>query len=168
MISHSQALTILGDSGCSKKVIAHCIAVSSLATRIGKELLSRGEKPDLELIGIGGLLHDLGRAKTHGMMHAVEGARMAEEMNLDPQLVQIIKKHIGAGITPDEAMELGLPEDDYMPDTLEEKIVAHADNLTKGTRKITIEERLSMMGEKNINSNSIVRVRRLAAEIGIV
>ncbi|MDW7731293.1 MAG: TIGR00295 family protein [Methanolobus sp.] len=159
---------ILEESGCTKKVIAHCLAVSSFATCIGKELSSRGEDLDLELIEIGGLLHDLGRAKTHGIRHAVEGARMAEERKLDPRLVRIIKRHIGAGITPEEAIKFGLPEDDYMPRTMEEKIIAHADNLIKGVRKITIEERLSLMEKKNIDTGSIERVKRLADEIGIV
>jgi len=168
MITHQQALEILENAGCSKKVIAHCIAVSSLATLMGKELLSRGEDLDIELVEIGGLLHDLGRAETHGMMHAVTGARLAEARGLDPRLVLIIKKHIGAGITTEEAMELGLPGDDYIPRTLEEKLVAHADNLTKGTRKISLDEKLSLMRRKNIDTSSIERVKRLADEIGIV
>ncbi|WP_406657051.1 TIGR00295 family protein [Methanolobus sp. ZRKC2] len=168
MISYEQALKILEESGCKQKVIAHCIAVSNLATCIGKELSNRGEKLDFELIKIGGLLHDLGRAKTHGIMHGLEGARMAEERGLDPRLVQIIKRHIGAGITPEEAIKFGLPEDDYIPCTMEEKIVAHADNLTKGTKKITIQKRISLMEKKNIDIGSIERVKKLADEIGIV
>jgi hypothetical protein len=36
---------------------------------------------------------------------------------------------VGAGILPGEAAALGLPDRDYMPSTVEEKIVCHADNL---------------------------------------
>ncbi|MBN2110906.1 MAG: TIGR00295 family protein [Methanosarcinaceae archaeon] len=168
MITPDQALMILEEAGCNKKLIAHCRAVSGLASSIGRELSAKGEELDLELVEIGGLLHDLGRAETHGIMHAVEGARMAEERQLDPRLVRIIKTHIGAGITPEEAVQLGLPDDDYMPRTLEEKIVAHADNLIKGTKMITIDERLALMKKKNISRESIERVKKLADEIGIV
>jgi hypothetical protein len=35
-------------------------------------------------------------------------------------LVLIIRKHVGAGILPEEARALGLPDRDYFPSTLEE------------------------------------------------
>lgn len=167
MISRETALKILEDSGCSKKVIDHCIAVSGLAADIARKLSSKGKQPDLELVEIGGLLHDVGRARTHGIGHAVEGAAIARELGLEDKLVEVIKRHIGAGITLEEALELGLPEDDYMPRTIEEKIVAHADNLIVGTRRISLEERIARMTEKDINIESINRVRALANEIGV-
>ncbi len=168
MNSRATALRILEDAGCSRNVIEHCISVSDLAVDIARKLSLKGKQSDIELIEMGGLLHDLGRSRTHGIAHAVAGAVIARELELDERLVQIIKRHIGAGISAEEAVTLGLPEDDYMPRTIEEKIVAHADNLIVGTRRITIEERISLMKEKNINIESIKRVRALANEIGVV
>jgi uncharacterized protein len=168
MDSRATALRILEDAGCSRNVIEHCISVSDLAVDIARDLTLKGKQPDIELIEMGGLLHDLGRSRTHDIAHAVAGAVIARELELDERLVQIIKRHIGAGISAEEAVTLGLPEDDYMPRTIEEKIVAHADNLIVGTRRITIEERIALMKEKNINIESIERVRALAHEIGVM
>jgi uncharacterized protein (TIGR00295 family) len=77
----------------------------------------------------GGLLHDLGRTRTHGIRHAEEGATIARSLGLPEPLVLVIQKHIWAGMTPQEAAEVGLPDLDYMPSTIEEKIVCHTDNL---------------------------------------
>ena len=38
-----------------------------------------------------------------------------------------------------EAKRLGLPEKSYLPQTLEEKIVAHADNLVSGSEEVDID-----------------------------
>ena len=60
-------------------------------------------------------------------------------MGFDERLALIAERHIGAGITKEEAIELGLPPKDYLPVTLEEKIVAHADNLIFGTERVEID-----------------------------
>lgn len=91
---------------------------------------------DLDLIENGALLHDIGRIKTHTIKHAVVGAEILENLNFPSEIVNITIKHIGAGIPQDEAKILGLPPGDYMPRTLEEKIVAHADNLINGTVEV--------------------------------
>ena len=62
--------------------------------------------------------------------------------------VNITLKHIGAGIPSDEAEILELPPGDYMPCTLEEKIVAHADNLINGTIEVNIGFCFQKMGKK--------------------
>jgi conserved hypothetical protein TIGR00295 len=168
MISREAAINILNKSGCNEKVIAHCIAVSDLALEIASVLKARGKDVDLDLVEIGGLLHDLGRAQSHGIDHAILGAELARYYGLEPELQQIIKRHIGAGISRDEAKEMHLPDDDYIPVTLEQKIVAHADNLLVGTERISIDRRIRKMEKKNIKSESIERVKALAEEIGII
>lgn len=167
MISREDALDILKDSGCNEKVIAHCIAVSDLAMEIATRVKSQGKKVDLELVEIGGLLHDIGRAQSHGINHAVLGVELARPYGLGSELQEIIKRHIGAGITRDEAKEMNLPDDDYIPVTLEQKIVAHADNLLVGTERISIEKRIRKMKKKEVSMKSIDRVKALAEEIGI-
>ncbi|WP_341539119.1 HD domain-containing protein [Methanohalophilus euhalobius] len=62
---------------------------------------------------------------------------------------------------------MGLPPQDYMPLSMEEKIVAHADNLVKGTKRISTEERINLMKKKGIGKKAIERVRALAEELGI-
>jgi len=131
---------MLRESGCEEDVISHCVAVSQLAVRIAKRCSA-----DVSLVEAGALLHDIGRSKTHGILHAVEGARIAKEKGLPPQLVRVIERHIGGGIPKEEAEPLGLPGRDFLPETLEEAIVAHADNLVEGTKRTTVEVAVSSL-----------------------
>ncbi|MBP2031196.1 uncharacterized protein J2755_002159 [Methanohalophilus levihalophilus] len=167
MISFDDALEILRKEGAAQNVIEHCIEVSKVSVEIAEILQSRGDKVDIELVRVGGLLHDLGRARIHDISHAHEGTLMAKELGLDERLVKIIRNHIGAGLTKEDAKELGLPEEDFIPRSIEEKIVAHADNLVKGTRKIGIDKRASIMKKKGASPESIKRVLSLADELGI-
>lgn len=167
MISYRDAILLLKNEGCSEKVIQHCIEVSRVSEEIAERLQRRGYDVDIELVRIGGLLHDIGRGTTHGIMHADAGSRRATELGLDEKLIDIIRNHIGAGIPKDEAKEMGLPPQDYMPLSMEEKIVAHADNLVKGTKRISTEERINLMKKKGIGKKAIERVRALAEELGI-
>ncbi|WP_340818583.1 TIGR00295 family protein [Methanolobus sp. WCC4] len=166
MLSRQDALDILGSSGCSEKVIAHCVAVADLALEMALKLRSSGRDVDVALVEAGALLHDLGRARTHDITHAIAGVEVAEQNGIDQAIIEIIKRHIGAGITREDAKELGLPDDDYMPVTIEQMIVAHADNLVKGTKRITLEERILKMQENNLDPESIERVKALAEELG--
>lgn len=118
-----------------------------------------------ELVEVGALLHDFGRCKTHKIDHAVEGYRLARTKGIESEISEIIKRHIGAGISKEEAKMLGLPEDDYFPRSLEEKIVAHADNLVKGTSRITVAERIALMHKQEVPENVIQRVNKLAEEV---
>ena len=167
MIAPEKALQILENAGCNKSVIEHCIAVSKYATEIAHKLVANEVEVDLALVEIGGLLHDLGRSRTHGIRHAIEGVSIAKELGIDNSVIEIIKKHIGAGITVDEAIRLGLPEDNYIPQTIEEKIVAHADNLIKGTRRISLDEKLLLMQKDKINTNAMKMLKALADELGV-
>ncbi len=166
-----EAIELLRKSGCSAGVIEHCRVVASYAREIALDIrncaLKRGAevKIDIDLVFAGGFFHDIGRSKTHGIFHAVEGARIAVDNGLDEKLVNIIERHIGAGIPKEEAFGLGLPIKDYMPLTLEEKIVAHADNLVSGAKVGKIDEQVARLRAKNINENIIQRIIELNNEI---
>jgi len=129
-----QCLRLLREAGCSEDVINHCKAVRKVAVRIAKKAHA-----NIQLVEAGALLHDIGRAKTQGIMHGVEGAKIATALWLPESIINIIERHLGAGIPKEEAINLGLPPKDYVPKTLEEKIVAHADNLIENDRGHPIE-----------------------------
>ncbi|MCJ2514096.1 MAG: HD domain-containing protein, partial [Candidatus Thermoplasmatota archaeon] len=96
---------------------------------------------------------DIGRSRTHGITHAVEGVRIARRIGLPLNILYIIERHLSAGIPKEEAVKLGLPEKDYIPETLEEKIVAHADNLIDRGKKQTTEkevEKALKKGQKKL------------------
>lgn len=127
-------LKLLEELKCSPYIIKHSRAVLAKALEI-----STNFDVDLDTVHAGALMHDVGRTKTQGIRHSIEGAEILREHNFPPEVVRIAEVHIGAGIPQDEAYELGLPCRDYMPVTLEEKIVAHADNLIHGTEEVSLE-----------------------------
>ena len=124
-------------AGCSSDVVAHCIAVSRLALSLAERATVA---VDRELVRVGGLLHDIGRSRTHGVEHAIAGVEIAKRLGFSEEILNIIERHIGAGITAGEAVRLGLPEKDYLPLTTEEKIVSYADNLINRERELSFPE----------------------------
>jgi len=160
-----KALSILKNL-CPENVVEHCIAVSEYAYELALAIKNKGYEVDVELVKLGGLLHDIGRSKTHGIEHGVVGAEILRELGFDEKLALIAERHIGAGITKGEAIDLGLPPKDYIPITLEEKIVAHADNLIFGTKRVEINDVIKKF-EKRLGRNhpSIKRIILLNDEI---
>lgn len=128
-------LELLKKENTPENVIEHCQAVHVKAMKIAANF----DDADKDLIKTGALLHDIGRSKTHGIDHAVVGAKIAEEYGYSKEVQNIIERHIGAGITKEESAKLGLPEKSYVPQTIEEKIVAHADNLISGSKEVDID-----------------------------
>lgn len=128
----------LTEAGCDPGVIAHCRAVRDVAIGIADRIILAGSAPvDRDLVAAGAVLHDIGRAVTHGMDHADAGGKISQEKGLPEPVRRIIERHIGAGLSGRERAVFGLTDEDRIPESLEEKIVAHADNLVKGTRVIT-------------------------------
>ncbi len=134
--SHDECIKILRDAGAPDILIEHAKAVAKLAREIGELIMDT----NLELVEAGALLHDIGRIKTQGIDHGVVGAEMAKELGLPEEIQRIIENHIGGGITEEDAKKFGLPPKNYVPNTLEEKIVSHADNLIDGTERRTVED----------------------------
>lgn len=133
--SEEECIRLLIEERVSTGVVAHVCTVMRVAEAIAMRCSA-----DLSLVRSGALLHDLGRSRTHDIRHGVEGARRARELGLPESLVMIIQKHVGAGITLENARDLGLPPLDYVPSTLEEMIVCHADNLVDDDKVITSQD----------------------------
>jgi hypothetical protein len=77
----------------------------------------------------------------------------------------VIERHGAAGLTEDEASELGFPIGIYMPETLEEKIVCHADNLVKGKGGVqTLEQATDEMMRRGY-SVTAERMIKMHAEL---
>jgi uncharacterized protein len=160
------ALKILSEAGCSKRVIAHCKAVSTLAVKFAEACEKNGLDLDMELVEVGALLHDIRRSKTHGVDHAVVGVEIAESLNLPESVVSIIERHIGGGISAEEAKDLGLPVKDYFPVTLEEKLVAYADKLIERSHVVPIERTIKQFSRKlGGHHPAINRIIRLHEEL---
>ncbi|MEM2272869.1 MAG: TIGR00295 family protein [Candidatus Bathyarchaeia archaeon] len=164
--SPEEAVKILRDVGCSDDVIKHCEAVARLAVKIARKCLERGVNVDIQLVHVGALLHDIGRAKTHSVHHAIIGAEMASSLGLPDKIVAIIERHVGGGISSEEAVKLGWPKKDYMPETIEEKIVSCADKMIEGSNVVPIEETIRRFKEElGADHPAVGRIKRLYYEI---
>jgi uncharacterized protein len=154
---------ILEEFNCPLYVIEHSKAVMLKAADL---LLNFRGKADSDLVKAGAILHDVGRSKTSGIKHAIIGAEILRDNQFPPEIVNIVERHIGAGITKDEAEIMGLPPKDYLPTTLEEKIVAHADNLVHRTREVELDFVIGKWTNKmGANHPSISRLKKLHSEL---
>ncbi|MEM2888083.1 MAG: TIGR00295 family protein [Candidatus Bathyarchaeia archaeon] len=164
--SPEEAMKILRESGCSLNVIRHCEAVAQTAVRIAKKCVENGANVDIDLIYIGALLHDLGRSETHGTDHPIVGARIARSKGLPQKIIRIIERHLGGGVSAEEACELNWPKGAYIPETLEEKIVTYADKLVEGECLVPIERTIQKLkGKLGETHPSIKRIESLHKEI---
>ncbi|MDO9523637.1 MAG: HDIG domain-containing protein [Methanocorpusculum sp.] len=150
----------LFSAGCDAGVVSHCAKVAEVAARY------TGESVDPDLVYAGAMLHDIGRSKTHSIEHAGKGAKICRRLDLSEEIVNIVGRHTGAGLTEDESVLLGLPPISAMPETLEEKIVAHADNLVKSSREVTIYHR--MMQIADLPARSKRNIWRLSIEVELL
>jgi len=162
--SREQALQFLCQSGCRENVIKHCEAVAKLAVEIAEACRENGIEVNVELVETGALLHDIGRSKTHSVHHAVVGAEIATSLGLPQPVISIIKRHVGGGITAEEAKKLGWPKDVYIPKTIEEKIVSYADKLIESSQRVPIERTIENFSKK-LPPSSVARIRRLHNEM---
>ena len=128
------------------------------------KLEAKGLKINIQLVEAGALLHDLGRSKNHTVDHAIVGAQIAKEIGLPDPVINIIKRHVGAGITAEEAQRLGWPKDNYTPQSLEEKVVSYADKLIDQSKRTPIETEIGRLQKEN-KSEAAERVRKLHEEI---
>lgn len=164
--SSEMAFSLLSDFGCSKRIISHCKAVSTLAVKLARVCERKGLDVDVDLVKIGAILHDIGRSQTHDVNHAVVGAKIAKSLNLPESIVLIIERHIGGGISAKEAKKLGLPNKNYFPSSLEEKLVAYADKLIEASSVVPIEQTIEQFSSKlGENHPAIDRIIRLHEEL---
>ncbi len=150
---------ILEEQGCSPEVIEHSLKVQRLAVNIAERMRKRDIDIDMNTVYLASLFHDIGRSKTHGIRHIVEGAEIARRLGLPEKVISAIEHHGGAGIDREDAAKLGLPPADYTPRTIEEEVVAHADNLT-GNGYRSIDEVIGEF-EKKAGSKAARKVMEL-------
>lgn len=116
------------------------------------------------LVQQGALLHDIGRSLIQDVRHASRGSALLHEQGWPEDVVRIVDRHTGAGIDAEDAAVLGLPVRDYTPQTLEEKIVAHADNLYSGEKRLSLEQVLAKYEAKGLSS-AARKIANLHAEL---
>lgn len=134
--------------------------------RIANVYKSKGYKVDLRLVEAGALLHDIGRSQTHSIEHGAVGGQIARRLGMPMELAHIIERHVGAGLTQDEARRNNLPKGNYVPETLEEKIVCYADKLIEGAHEVGIDSTIdSFSQELGSDHPAIRRLQNLHKEM---
>jgi uncharacterized protein (TIGR00295 family) len=151
--SKAECLEILKKYNTPEQVIQHCMLVNKIA----EEICSKIKDLDTQLVIAGSMLHDIGRSINHSIFHAIEGVEILRKEGIDKRILSIVQKHIGTGITKEEAKKLGLPSGDYIPQTAEEIIVSYSDNLVCGRRRCTFEETLKDFVSKFGTESHVVK-----------
>ena len=140
------------------QVRRHSLKVAEKALEISEKITK--VVIDEDLIEIGALLHDIGRAKTHGFNHALLGGEMLLERGFSYKLVRICETHILGGLDKEDAREVGLPEKDYLPISIEEKIICLADKYMSGTKEVTLEQRFEKWFSKYGKTRILVKAKK--------
>ncbi len=151
--SKEECLNILKKYNTPLEVIQHCLTV----TQIVEGFILQINNINKELVIAGAMLHDIGRSVDHTIFHAVKGVKILKEENLDSKILSIVKNHIGTGIEKEEAIKLGLPPENYIPQTNEEILVSYSDNLAFGNKKRSFDEGLKEFIAKFGANSDIVK-----------
>ena len=130
------------DNDLKRTLIRHSEDVRRKALEIASNC---GFDLDLELVSDGAMLHDIGIFKCHApdiycngsapyITHGIIGGKLlrqyAAENGLDLEKYALIcERHTGSGLSIEDicAQRLPLPEKDFLPETLEEKLICLAD-----------------------------------------
>lgn len=147
---------------CKTVYLIHVTAVTTKALKIAQKFeLSPAQ---LKFIEEAAMLHDIGIIKVDDpeigcfgeldyIAHGVEGGKILREEGY-PDHARVAETHTGVGITKEDVVnqKLPIPIADYVPGTLEEKIISYADLFySKNTERL--------LEHKNIDQvrNGIIR-----------
>jgi uncharacterized protein (TIGR00295 family) len=163
--SAEQALALHRKYGSNERILGHCQACATISKLLSEKAAGNGNAVNEKAAVAGALLHDIGRSQTQTVGHGYMGAEILRKEGVDSVVVEIVKRHVGAGISPEEAASLGFPAGDYVPKTLEEKIVCFADKMLDGDRPRPFDEEVKRFVKKG---HDVQRLRRLKEDVGTV
>ena len=147
-----------------RTLVIHSTLVAKKARELARALLEQSPDSaiDLEFLTEAALLHDIGIKHCHSpeifcegndpyILHGIHGRRMLEGEGF-PRHALVCERHTGAGITREEVKEGGLPlpERDYLPLSLEEKLICVADKCYSKSPAKLWEEKPLVKIEKNL------------------
>ncbi len=156
-----------GSNKLKSLLLLHSQSVARKALQIG---FSHTELSlDMKFIEEAAMLHDIGIIRCnapgihcHGtepyICHGRIGAEMLRAEGL-PRHARVCERHTGAGLTRDDivSQQLPLPQQDFLPETMEEKLVCYADKFFSKNRpdeEKTLEQAvrsLSKFGDEGVS-----------------
>jgi len=164
MLSYKEAHSLLRCYGRDTAWIRHCLAVSRVAERLSKAI-SLNCSHDAEFLRVGALLHDIGRYKTHDpVMHGVEGYHLLMGLGYEREAF-VCASHVFCGMPQAEAVRYGLPDQDFLPRTLEERLVPLIDSMVELDRPTTLEQRMLSLNRRYQGNGPFLERMQQAAQI---
>ncbi|MBO4826484.1 MAG: HDIG domain-containing protein [Prevotella sp.] len=134
---------------------------------------------DAQFVREAAMLHDIGIFLTdapgihcHGtepyIRHGMLGAELMRREGF-PRHARVCERHTGAGITREEIEEqqLPLPPRDFLPETVEEKLICYADKFfskTRPEREKTLEQALRSL--EKFGPQGVLRFKQWAEMFG--
>lgn len=125
------------DNELRRLLIRHSRDVADLALEIARRHPELNA--DLRFVEEGAMLHDIGIFMTNApgifcfgtdpyIRHGYDGAELLRKEGY-PKQARVCERHTGAGITLKqiEEQKLPLPHQDFLPETVEEKLICYAD-----------------------------------------
>jgi uncharacterized protein len=157
------ALDLLRRLKVPYSVRRHSIKVAEKALEIARKITKN--KVNMNLVEIGALLHDIGRSQTHGFNHALLGGKILRARGFPEELARICETHILGGLDKEDAQSVGLPDRNYLPSTLEEKIICLADKLLAGRRPVSLKNRFNIWFNKYGKTKILVKANKRVENI---
>ena len=157
-----QALALHQKYGSNGRVVSHCQACANISKLLAEKAAKKGHTVNVDAVIAGALLHDIGRSRIQTVAHGYVGAEILEKEGVDGAVVEIVRRHVGAGISAEEAVALNFPPGDYIPRTLEQKIVGFADKMLDGDRARPFDEEVKRFVKKG---HDVQRLRKLKEDV---
>jgi uncharacterized protein len=155
-------------------LVFHLRAVAEKSLDIAKKIK---EPVDLKFLEEAALLHDIGvsrvqfgkdkdLSKPPYIAHGYLGREILEKEGF-PRHALVAERHVGSGLTKEEAKILGLPEREMLPIAIEEKIVCVADKFY--SKSHTREEDIQEIRDefKGYGGNALSRFDQYLKELNI-
>lgn len=129
-------------------IFTHCLIVCDIADDLMRQ--NPELQIDTELVRTGALLHDIGAYSLFRngdfhrdyITHGIKGSEILQSERMDVRLVRIASHHTGVGLSKNDivAQTLPLPAEDFLAETIEEKIIMYADKFHSKTPKFNTYE----------------------------
>ena len=147
-----EAMDLMVEYGRGASWNKHCFAVADAAARVGAALRGR-LAIDLDFLWSAALLHDIGRYVTHDpIRHGVEGYDLLTSLGHERE-ARVCASHILFGLEASEAARFGLPARDFIPQTVEERLVTLVDFLLENDKPTTLDRRFSSLCIRNADND---------------
>ncbi|MBI5589456.1 MAG: HDIG domain-containing protein [Deltaproteobacteria bacterium] len=151
-LSRNEATGLMVEYGRGAAWTKHCFAVADAAASVGS-VLGCCRVIDQGFLWSAALLHDIGRYVTHDpIRHGLAGYDLLTRLGYG-QEAHVCASHILFGLEACEAARFGLPARDFVPRTVEERLVPLVDFLIENDTPTTLDRRFASLRERNADND---------------